>query len=207
MATRRAEIRESRRQSRERIVSAATDLVRSMSFAELTVDEVMREAGMSRTIFYRHFDDLADLLVRAGREAVDELFEAQRAFGEAPIADGPDAIRSAFVPAVAVYSRHGPLLRAIAEAAAADEEIAAGQRAVRQRFTDLAEAALRGMPDIAADPPADLSETARALNLMNEAYLLEAFGRDARVPAETVVQTLTGIWMAVAHPGKEPHDE
>ena len=207
MATRRAEIRASRRQSREQIVSAATDLVRSVSFAELTVDEVMREAGMSRTIFYRHFDDLADLLLRAGREAIEELFEAQRAFGEAPIADGPDAIRSAFVPAVAVYSRHGPLLRAIAEAGAADEEIAAGQQAVRQRFADLAEAALRGMPDVAANPPADLSETARALNLMNEAYLLDAFGREPRVPAERVVQTLTEIWMAVAHPGKERHAE
>jgi AcrR family transcriptional regulator len=205
--TRRAELRASRRQTRAQIVSAATDLVRRMSFAELTVDEVMREAGMSRTIFYRHFDDLADLLVRAGREAIDELFEAQRAFGEAPIGDGPEAIRRAFVPAVAVYSRHGPLLRAIAEAAAEDEEIAAGQQAVRQRFTELAEAALRGMPDIAANPSTDLSETARALNLMNEAYLLDAFGRDARVPAETIVQTLTEIWMAVAHPGKERDDE
>ncbi len=207
MATRRAEIRASRLQVREQIVSAATDLVRSMSFAELTVDEVMREAGLSRTIFYRHFDDLADLLLRAGREAIDELFEAQRAFGEAPMADGPDAIRSAFVPAVAVYSRHGPLLRAIAEAAAADEEIAAGQQAVRQRFADLAAAALRGLPVVAAHPPAHLSEIARALNLMNEAYLLDAFGREPRVPAETVVQTLTEIWMAVAHPGKEPHAE
>ena len=207
MTTRRAEIRASRLQVREQIVSAATELVRTTSFAELTVDEVMRETGLSRTIFYRHFDDLADLLLRAGREAIEELFEAQRAFGEAPIADGPDAIRSAFVPAVAVYSRHGPLLRAIAEAGAADEEMSAGQQAVRQRFADLAEAALRGMPDIAANPPADLSETARALNLMNEAYLLEAFGRDARVPAETIVQTLTEIWMAVAHPGKEAHAE
>ncbi len=207
MATRRAEIRASRLQVREQIVSAATDLVRRMSFAELTVDEVMREAGLSRTIFYRHFDDLADLLLRAGREAIDELFEAQRAFGEAPMADSRDAIRSAFVPAVAVYSRHGPLLRAIAEAAAADEEIAAGQQAVRQRFADLAAAALRGLPVVASLPPAHLSEIARALNLMNEAYLLDAFGREPRVPAETVVRTLTEIWMAVAHPGKEPHAE
>lgn len=187
-------------------MAAATELVRSMSFAELTVDEVMRDAGLSRTIFYRHFDDLADLLLRAGREAIEELFEAQRAFGEAPIADDPDAIRSAFVPAVAVYSRHGPLLRAIGEAAA-DDELAAGQQAVRQRFADLAESALRGMPDVAAHPPADLSETARALNLMNESYLLDAFGREPRVPAETIVQTLTEIWMAVAHPGKERHAE
>ena len=37
----------------------------------------MREAGLGRTIFYRHFDDLGDLLVRASREAIEELYEAQ----------------------------------------------------------------------------------------------------------------------------------
>ena len=46
-------------------------------------------------------------------------------------------------------------------------------------------------------PPADLAETARALNLMNESYLLDAFGREPRVSAETAVQTLTEIWDAV----------
>ena len=33
----------------------------------------MREAGIGRTIFYRHFDDMADLLLRASREAIEEL--------------------------------------------------------------------------------------------------------------------------------------
>ena len=65
-----AHVRLSREQSRERIVAAATELVRKRSYAELSVDEVMREAGLGRTIFYRHFDDLGDLLMRASREAM-----------------------------------------------------------------------------------------------------------------------------------------
>ena len=40
-------------------------------------------------------------------------------------------------------------------------------------------------------------ETARALNLLNETYLLDAFGREPRVSPETAVQTLTEIWVAV----------
>jgi AcrR family transcriptional regulator len=194
VTTRRAEIRQSRQQARDRIVAAATELVRRTPYGALTVDDVMREAGLGRTIFYRHFDDLADLLLRAGREAIEELFEAQRAFGEARIAEGPEDVRAAFEPAVSVYRRHGPLLRAIAEAAAGDEQIAAGQEATRRRFDELAEAALRAS---AANPPAHLAETAHALNLMNESYLRDAFGREPRVSAEAALGTLTDIWMAV----------
>jgi AcrR family transcriptional regulator len=197
--TRRAEVRHSRKQSRERIVAAVEELVRRTSYAELSVDEIMREAGFGRTIFYRHFDDLADLLMRAGREAIEELYEAHRALAEARLGDGRDVVRMAIEPAVAVYQRHGPLLRVIAEAAAADEQVAAGQEAFRRRFDELLEEALRQMPHIAGHPPADIAETARALNLLNTSYLVDAFGREPRVSAATAVQTLTEIWVAVIH--------
>lgn len=204
MPTRRAEIRQSREQSRERIVAAAEELVRRAPFAELTVDDVMREAGFGRTIFYRHFDDLGDLLMRAGREAIDELLDAQVAFSQARMGDGPDVVRSAIEPAVAVYERHGPLLRAIAEAAAVDERIAAGQHAMRERFRELVEQALRASPNLAVDPGADVAEVARALNLMNENYLRDAFGGQARVSPETAVQTLSAIWLALID-GRRAH--
>src|SRR5437763_3539196 len=197
--THRAVVRHSRKQSRERIVAAATELFRRKSYGELSVDEVMREAGFGRTIFYRHFDDLADLLMRAGREAIDDLYEAQRALAEARLGDGPEVVRRVIEAAVAVYQRHGPLLRAIAEAAGSDEQVAAGQEAVRARFDELLEAALREMPHLAAHPPADLAETARALNLLNTAYLVDAFGREPRVSGETAVQTLSEIWIALIH--------
>jgi TetR/AcrR family transcriptional regulator, ethionamide resistance regulator len=195
--TRRVELRHTREQSRERIVAAAEELVRRSPFGELTVDDVMREAGFGRTIFYRHFDDLPDLFMRAGREAIDDLLEAQVAFGQARMGDGADVIRSAIEPAVAAYERHGPLLRAISEAAATDERIAAGQAAIRERFRELVEQALRASHSLALDPRADLAEVARALNLMNENYLRDAFGREPRVPADTAAETLTAIWSAL----------
>jgi AcrR family transcriptional regulator len=199
MATHTAEVRQSRKQSRERIVAAASELVRDTSYGELSVDEVMREAGFGRTIFYRHFDDLADLLMGAARDAIDELFEAHRALAEARLGDGPEVVRQTIEPAVSAYQRHGPLLRAIAEAAADDEQVAAGQEAMRQRFDELLADALREMPHLADHPPADVAETARALNLLNTGYLLDAFGREPRVSHETAVQTLTEIWVAVLH--------
>jgi AcrR family transcriptional regulator len=190
-------IRQSREESRRRIVSAVADLVRERSFATLTVDEVMATAGIGRTLFYRHFDDLGDLILRAGRDAVDEIFAAQEVLARSREGFGADSIRDSLEAAIAVYQRHGPVLRAVAEAAADDETVAAGQDRIRRRFDQLVAAALRDAT--AADPGriADADETARALNVMNENYLLDTFGREPRVSAETALRTLTEVWVAV----------
>ena len=196
-AGRRVRARQTRQQVRERIVATAAELVRQRAYGELSVDQVMREVGIGRTIFYRHFDDLGDLLIRASREAIDELYEAQRTVAQAGPDEVPDAVRRALRAAVDVYQRHGPLLRAVAEAAAGDEQIAQGQAEMRRRFDDFAEQSLRGFAGLGHTPLADVAQTARALNRMNESYLLDAFGREPRVSPETAVQTLTEIWEAV----------
>jgi AcrR family transcriptional regulator len=201
--SKRARVRLSRQQSRDRIVAAATELVRHRSYQELSIGEVMETAGLGRTLFYRHFDDLADLLVRASREAIEELLEAQQALGQTRTGDDPHLVRRAIEPAVAVYQRHGPLLRAMAEAAASDEQVVLGYADMRRRFDALVADALREMADVLGVPPADPLETARALNLLNEAYLLDAFGREPRVSVKTAVQTLTEIWAALIYRGED----
>ena len=132
---------------------------------------------------------------------MDELYEpsgssARRASGEAA------EVWRAIGQAVAVYERHGPLLRAIVEAAAIDEQVARTTGALRERFDALVEQALARVWPSTTAPPADLAETARALNHMNESYLTEAYGREPRVPPEVAVQTLTEIWDAVIHRGR-----
>ena len=194
-ASRQRRTRQARAESRQRIVAAATELVRQRSYAELSVGEIMERAGFGRTIFYRHFDDLGDLLMSASREAIEELYEAEA--GLVPVASGN--ADGAIHGAVAVYERHGPLLRAVTEAAADDERVAAGRAALLERFDELVARSLNELAELAAKPPADVAETARALNLLNESYLLDAFGRDPRVSPPTATRTLTEIWDAVIH--------
>jgi AcrR family transcriptional regulator len=190
-------MRVAREQSRARIVAAATELVRGRAYAELSVEDVMREAGLARTIFYRHFADLADLIGQAAREAVDELFEAERALADlAAPGDQLARIGEVIATAVAAFVCHGPLLRAVAEASAADAGLGGGQAAIRRRFDTLAAEALGALPAFAADPES-AGEVAHALNLMNEAYLLDAYGREARVDPRRAQETLTAIWSAV----------
>lgn len=199
-ATRREQARRSRHEARERIAAAATELIRERPYAELSVDEVMRAAGLGRTIFYRHFDDLGDLMVRVNRPALAELYETQPRLEDIGPGDEEAAIRQGLEPAIAVYSRHGPLLRAMAEAAASDEELARDQEAIRKRFSDQAELYLRLAQARGAAPIANVAETARALRVMTEAYLLDAFGRGPKVSPEVAIQTLCEIWLAMVRP-------
>jgi TetR/AcrR family transcriptional regulator, ethionamide resistance regulator len=181
---------------RERLIAAATDLVRDRSFHELSVAEVTENAGIERTIFYRHFDDLADLLLRAATGAIEGLYEAQVELdGEREEGD-LEAVRDAIEPAVRAYRRHGPVLRAVSEAGASNPQIAARGTELRRRFNELATESLGRLAGLRENPPADVAESARALNLLNEAYLRDAFGRKPRISAEVAAQTLTEIWAA-----------
>jgi AcrR family transcriptional regulator len=197
VATRQARARLSREQSRARIMAATIELVPQLSYPELSVGAIMERAGLERTIFYRHFDDLGDLLMQAGREAIEELYETQVDLSAARDGAEPDVVRAAIEPAVAAYRRHGPLLRALAEAAAGDVRVAAGQERMRGRFDELVARSLSELLEFESTPQADVAELARALNRMNESYLLEAFGREPRIAESAAVDALTGIWIAV----------
>ena len=67
---------EHKQETRERIIESARKLFNSRGFSEVTIDEVMEDAGLTRGGFYNHF------------KAKDELFvEAIEAFGKCNPAD------------------------------------------------------------------------------------------------------------------------
>ena len=200
---RRGQTRQNREQTRERIVGAATELVRLRGWSDLSVEEIMAEAGIGRTLFYRHFDDLADLLMTAAGEATGQLLEAELALAGTHVENGPEAVRASIASAVAAYHRHGPLLRAIHEAAASDERVAEGYLAMLARFDQFAEEAVRTAAEAFGGGPTDPAETARALNRLNESYLLDAFGREPRTSVGAAERTLTEIWTAVLQRGRD----
>jgi hypothetical protein len=79
------------------------------------------------------------------------------------------------------------------EAAGSDPGLATGLRAIRERFDALAACALAATPGFSGDA----DEVAHALNLMNEAYLLDAFGREPRLEPARARAALSAIWSAV----------
>lgn len=176
-------------EARRRILEAARRLLLERPFADLTVDAVMAEAGLARTVFYRHYTDLPqlapDLLPDSGAPLIDRI---QALAGGPP---GP-LVEAMVSGLVAVYAEHGPLLQAIDDAARHDASVAAQLDTALVGPRRLIESLLRAAPH----PPPDPAESARLLMATHRAYLLDTFGsgrprRGARRAASTA---LLGLW-------------
>ena len=59
----------------------------------------------------------------------------------------------------------------------------------------------------ALTPPDDVAETARALVLMLHEYLLDTFGRGARVPVTVAAETVADLWWRAISPHHAPTNE
>src|ERR1700704_1176038 len=58
---------EHKQATRERILESARRLFNDKGFAEVSIDEVMDKAGLTRGGFYRHFRDKSELYAEAVR--------------------------------------------------------------------------------------------------------------------------------------------
>ncbi len=176
-------------EARRRILDAARSLLLRRPFADLTVDAVMTEAGLARTIFYRHYSDLPqlapDLLPDSDAPLIDRIEETEARRPE-------DLVGEMIAGLVAVYAEHGPLLRAIDDAARQDGSVAErldtaliGPRRLLARL-------LAGAPH----PPPDPLELARVLMATHRAYLLDTFGdgRPPRGARRDATVALTALW-------------
>jgi AcrR family transcriptional regulator len=75
-----------KREQRRTLLLAATSVFAKQGFAGACVEDIVREAGMSRRTFYEHFDDLADALAgvheASGKIAVRWVEEALSSEGD-----------------------------------------------------------------------------------------------------------------------------
>ncbi len=205
MTADRAPRRRRRPKEAERaILLAARSFLEKRPFRELTVERVMARTGLSRPAFYAYFRDRYDLVARL-LEGIGGLQFAVDRRWLIGVADGREEAREALVDALRrgseTFVRYGPVLRAIADAASQDPRVEEVYRfgliehlviAVADRVTSDVE---RGISPSGLGP----EETARALVLMTERYLLDAFGRPERPPsrgeAEKVLDTVEEVWV------------
>lgn len=180
------------------IIAAAEAFLREQPFRALTVDEVMRRTDLSRPSFYVYFRDRHHLVLRVVEHLGSELFAMSerwlRGTGE-----GPQLAREALDGIVEVYAEHGPVMRALADAAADDPGVEEAYNAIVESFV---RATARHIEDeIAAGRvlPMDAAETAKALVWMMERYLNLSFGHGPATSPQAVADTLTTIWTRVLY--------
>jgi AcrR family transcriptional regulator len=193
----RARRRAQREHTRKVILSAADALLRERPYRELSVDLVMGQTGLTRTAFYRHFDDVPDLVLQLLEEVGRDLYPVAERWRAAALDGFAVAAHAALAGIVDFFTRNGTLVRAVADAAATDEQIERGYRAFLTLFTDLIR---DGLDELVADGRLEVPDTgalALALNLLGERFLLEQFGRKPTGDPQVALATLELIWLRV----------
>jgi AcrR family transcriptional regulator len=180
------------------IVAAAESLLRERPFRELTVDEVMRRTDLSRPSFYVYFRDRHDLMLKVVEHIGTELRTMSQRWYTGS-GDGPAQAREAMEGFVEVYAQHGPVLRALADAATDDPEVERVYSGLVHTFVEVTTRHIEAETEAGRVLPLNPDETARALVWMMERYLNRSMGRGPGTKRETIVETLTTIWTRVLY--------
>ena len=185
------------------ILAAARAFLEEHPFREMTVEGVMARTGLSRPAFYAYFRDRYEVVTQLLEGIGGLLFALDWRWLSG--GEGGDEAKEVLVDALRAGSQafveYGPVLRAIADAAGYDARV---EQVYRYGLIErlIAAVATRISRDVEAGvSPGELDpeETARALVLMTERYLLDAFGRPERRPSRresaAVFGTLEEIWV------------
>lgn len=191
-----------RRRNRQEVEKAIKEaLVRLLSdgipFKNLTVDELARASGLSRTAFYFYFPGKEQALMAAAAEVTEQLYEQADSWwhGEGR---PEELVRRALSGILEVYVKHTAVLRTAVEAASYSQEFEDFYKGLLDRFVRATADHLRREHKEGRLREVDYEITAEGLVWMAERcnHVLIKQGRSP----EALVDALTGIWVHALYP-------
>jgi len=191
--------RQRRLDTRRRILDAALSLLEQHPWSEISLEQIMSRADLTRTAFYRHFDDRQLLLVALLEDVGVGFDDAAADWWGGETDDPATALREGLRELVQIFVDHGRLLRAISDAANQDPDI-------RTIYGELAERLIKANAErIAADVEAGRSSVSdpeaisNALTWMNERVLQNLFGQTPLGDADRTAAALGDVWVATIY--------
>jgi AcrR family transcriptional regulator len=196
MTPNRSDLRRRRADTRQRILTAARALLEQRPWSEISLEQIMGEAGQTRTAFYRHFEDRQLLLLALLDDLEIGFDEVAAPWTEAADAAvrPQDALRGSLRALVEVYVQHGRLLHALADSAASDPDVRGAYTELAERLTQLSARAIEREVAAGRSHVEDPLEVARALTWMNERYLSFKLGSPPLADPDAVAATINEIW-------------
>jgi AcrR family transcriptional regulator len=190
---------QSGRTDRELILDATRKLLVEKGAGELSVSAVMQRAQISRTVFYRRFDDVTDVVGEILRMVCDEIAIRSGAWFMDPEAVGsrevivPNAISSG-----AAIAPHARLLCAISDATGSNERLRSlwWSELLQPRIDATVAAIERDQRAGAVRTSLDARRAAFALTLMGERVALEVLGRRGEAPEE-YARFIGPVWESI----------
>jgi AcrR family transcriptional regulator len=191
---------------RERaILTTAEQLLAERPYAEVSVDELARGAGISRPTFYFYFPSKEAVLLALLDAVVAEARMRRDTALRHPATDPEQRWRQVIASIAEPFRSHRAVTLATAEARASSPAVRELWGAVMERFVVETAAEIDAERARGAAPAGLPSrELATALNWMNERVLHTTFAGHVPAVAEgDVVDVLLGVWLRAIY--GEPH--
>lgn len=163
------------------------------TFADVTVGEIVAEAGISRTTFYVYFEDKGDLLRSWYAEVTTGILEAARQWWELDGSASRAEVRDALGAIVEAYRGHPEMMAATHEAVGYDHGVRESVEVSMRGYIEglrahIANGQLAGF----VDPTLPASETASWLQWMAERGL-PRMARSAPGDVEPMLEAYAAI--------------
>jgi AcrR family transcriptional regulator len=182
------------------ILDAAERLLGERGLGELTVADVLVEAGVSRGSFYFYFESKEAVVAALLERIVDEVHAASLPWFERGDTPPEVALRQACEGSLALWRRHAPVLRSTVELWQAVPEIRDLWGEVLDRFTTAAAAQIEKDRDAGVAPPGPpAAALAGALIAMNERCFYFAIVGTGEATDPQLVDALTWIWLSAVY--------
>jgi TetR/AcrR family transcriptional regulator, ethionamide resistance regulator len=179
------------------ILATAERLLEDRKFADISVDDLAKGAGLSRPTFYFYFPSKEAVLLALIEPLIQKADTGFDGARESLPADPRRAFRQGISTFFTAFGSHAVVARAGTEAIATSPDVRAVWSAFMQKWINqtaaliLAERARGAAPDNI--PAHDL---ATSLNLMNErAMTATLVAEDGAVAMDRIVDTLAHIWL------------
>ena len=179
-------------------MASATRFLWKRPFRDLTVAELMAGTPLSRPAFYQYFADLHELIESLLHDVEVVMQQTANPWitGEGePIA----ALRESLGGVVQTCVDHGPILRAVVEAAPLDKRLERTWAAFVRRWDDAVEARIKAQQRAGLIPRLDARRIAHALNALDAAVLIAEFGRRPQGDPRAALNTLHRIWVGTLY--------
>ncbi len=187
--------------TRQAILDGALEFLWSRPFREMTVKELMSIVGASGPAFYQYFESLHDLMETLLKGLEDDIFGVTDPwFGSE--GDPVASLQRSQAGLVRVVFDRGPILRAVADAAPADERLERTWARFLAAFDDAVAARIEQDQEKGLIPVFDAWPVAVALNRLDVSLLIHAFGRRPLSDPEPVREALTRIWTSTLYGSK-----
>lgn len=195
---RTAQVPRKSERTHQAILDSALEFLWSNPFREMTVAELMSITAISRSAFYRYFDDLHDLMETLLQGIEEDIFEAAVPWltGEG---DPISLLHESLVGLVRVCYERGPILRAVADASTTDARLERSWATFLGKFDDAVTARIEQHQAEGLIPAFDARPVAIALNRLDASLLIQAFGRRPRSQQEPVRKAIIRIWTSTLY--------